>query len=111
MHVLGEPVGRQIVPDAARLGLAVDDGAHGRELIAEPDIVDEAGHVGSGLAALDPADDELWQGRKLLEVDLPGERPAAALDLLLDHDALGGDMDRAWLVPMDHDVIGALDRL
>ena len=78
MHVLGEPVGRHLVAEPALLRLAIDDGAGGRELIAEPDIVDEASHLCSRGAALDPAGDELRQGRKPLEIDLLGELPAAA---------------------------------
>src|SRR5262245_9473471 len=46
MHVLGEPVGRHVMAQPALLGLAVDHGPRGRELIADPDIVDEAGDVG-----------------------------------------------------------------
>src|SRR5262249_21836560 len=45
MHVLGEPVGRQLMAEAALLRLAVDEGAGGGELIAEADIVDEASDV------------------------------------------------------------------
>src|SRR5262249_43349369 len=111
MHVLGEPLGRHVVAEAALLRLAVDQGPRGRELIAEPDIVDEAGDVGVGLATFDPADDELWQGWKLVEVDLFGQLPAATRHLLLDHDVLGGDVDRARIVPMNDDAIGALDGL
>src|SRR5262252_7102768 len=50
MHVLGEPVGRQLMAEAALLRLAVDEGAGGGELIAEADIVDEASDVGLRLA-------------------------------------------------------------
>src|SRR5262249_17746039 len=46
MHILGEPVGRHVMAQPARLRLAVDEGPRGRELIAESDIVDEAGDVG-----------------------------------------------------------------
>src|SRR5262249_15406698 len=35
MHVLGEPVGRHLMAEAALLRLAVDEGADGGELIAE----------------------------------------------------------------------------
>ena len=71
MHVLGEPVGRQFVAEAALLRLAVDHGAGGGELIAEPDIVDEAGDLVVRLCG--PATRptiELGQGRQLLEIDL-----------------------------------------
>jgi hypothetical protein len=80
------------VPEAALLGLAIDQGAGGGELIAEPDIVDEAGDVGVRSAAFDPAEDELRQGRQRLEIDLAGELPAASFHLLLDHHALGRDL-------------------
>src|SRR5262245_5864912 len=111
MYVLGEPLGRHVMAKAALLRLAVDQGPRGRELIAEPDIVDEAGNVGVGLATFDPADDELRQGRKLVEVDLFGQLPAAARHLLLDHDVLGSDVDRSRIVPMNDDAVGALDGL
>ena len=52
MHVFGEPVGRQIVADAGLLGLAIDHRAGGGELVAEPDIVEEAGDLVVRLAAL-----------------------------------------------------------
>src|SRR5262245_40837785 len=81
------------------------------ELIAESDIVDEAGDVGVRLATFDPADDELRQGGKLVEVDLLRELPAAARHLLLDHDVLGGDVDWGRIVPMNDNAVGALDGL
>src|SRR2546430_6595705 len=40
MHVLGEPIGRQLMAQAALPRFAVNHGARGRELIAESDIVD-----------------------------------------------------------------------
>src|SRR5215469_3151042 len=111
MHVLGEPVGRQLMAEAALLRLAVDEGAGGGELIAEADIVDEASDVSVRLAALDSTGDELRQGRKLVEVDLLRQLPAAAHHLLLDHDVLGGDVNRAGVVPVNDDAVGALDGL
>ena len=45
MHVLGKPVRRQIMAEAHLPGLAVHQRAGRRELIAKPDIVDEAGHL------------------------------------------------------------------
>src|SRR5262245_64724194 len=45
MHVLGEPLGRQLVAKAAVFGLAVDHRAGRRELVAEPDIVEKAGDL------------------------------------------------------------------
>ncbi len=59
MHVFREPVGRQIVAGAAFLGLAVEQRAGGGELIAEPDIVDEAGDLAIGLAAFGAAGDQV----------------------------------------------------
>lgn len=56
MHVLGEPIGRHLVAEAALLGLAVDEGARRGELEAEPDIIDEARDVGVGCAAADAAE-------------------------------------------------------
>ncbi len=110
MHVFGEPVGRQIVSEAAFLGLAVDEGARRRELVAEPDIVDEAAHLVAGFATVDTADDELRQGRQRLEVDLAGDPPAAAFCLLLVHNALSHYVNWARFVPMDHDALRTPDR-
>src|SRR6516164_9122516 len=111
MHVLGKPVGRHLMAEAALLRLAVDEGARGRELIAEADIVDEASHLGLRLATFGSTGDELRQGRKLVEVDLLRQLPAAARHLLLDHDVLGGDVNRARIVPVNDDAVGALDGL
>src|SRR5262245_19126913 len=110
MHVLGEPVGWHLVAEPALLRLAVDDGAGGGELIAQPDIVDEASHLCSRGAAFDPAGDELRQSREPLEVDLLGELPAAALHGFLDRHALGRDVNGGGVVPMDDHAVGALDR-
>ena len=81
MHVLGKPVGRHIVAEPGLLRLAVDQGPRSGELEAEPDIVDETGHLGIGFAAVDTAGHEVRQGGELLEVDLLRELPAAALYL------------------------------
>src|SRR5262249_58475968 len=62
-------------------------------------------------AASDQADGDGGHGRKLAEVDLFGHLPAAAGHLLLDHDVLGGDVDRGRIVPMNDDAVGALDGL
>jgi len=51
MHVFGEPVGRQIVAGAGFLGLAVEQRAGRRELIAQPEIVEETGDSSSDVAA------------------------------------------------------------
>src|SRR5262249_54885969 len=111
MHVLGEPVGRHLMAEAALLRLAVDEGARGGELIAEADIVDEASDVGLRLATFGSTGDELRQGWKLVEVDLLRQLPAAAGHLLLDHHVLGGDVNRARVGPVNDDAVGALDGL
>src|SRR4029453_6453065 len=69
MHVLGEPFGRQLVPEPAVLGLAVDYRAGGGELVAEPDIVEKAGDLAVGLAALCAAGDQVGHGGEPIEVD------------------------------------------
>ena len=76
MHVLGEPLGRQLVAEPANLCLAVDGSARGGELVSEADIVKKAGDLVIRLAASGPADDQLGQRRQPLEVDLPARRPA-----------------------------------
>src|SRR5215472_14209 len=82
MHVFGKPIGRQFMTETALLRLAVDQRASGRELIAEPDIVDEASDVGIRLAAFALAYDQLRQGWKSGEIDFPpqaaspGPRPS-----------------------------------
>src|SRR5215468_6172223 len=111
MHVLGEPVGRHLMAEAALLRLAVDEGARGRELITEADIVDEASDVSVRLATFSSTGDELRQGRKLVEVDLLRQLPAAARHLLLDNDVLGRDVDRGRIVPVNDNAVGALDGL
>ena len=59
--------------EAAVLGLADDRRADRRELIAKPDIVQEAGDLAVGLAALRAADDQVRQGRQLGEIESPTE--------------------------------------
>src|SRR5262249_35256518 len=88
-----------------------DQRAGRRELIAERDIVDEARDVGIRLAALASAYDQLRQGWKPGEIDFTRKLPAPALDLFLDHDILGGDVQRGRLVAMNDAAVGALDGL
>src|ERR1700722_20813871 len=58
MHVFREPIGRQVVPGAGFLGLAVEQRAGGGELIAEPDIVEKTRDLGIGLTAFGAAHDQ-----------------------------------------------------
>ena len=55
MLVFREPVGRQVVTEAAFLGLAIEQRAGRGELITEAEIVDEAGDLAVGAAAVGAA--------------------------------------------------------
>src|SRR5262249_58351846 len=89
--------------------LAGEAGGGGGQLSAAGYIVDEASDVGLRLATFGSTGDELRQGRKLVEVDLLRQLPTAARHLLLDHHVLGGDVNRARIVPVNDDAVGALD--
>src|SRR5262249_7517586 len=91
--------------------LAGEAGGGGGQLSAAGYIVDEASNVGLRLATFGSTGDELRQGRKLVEVDLLRQLPAAARHRLLDHHVLGGDVNRARIVPVNDDAVGALDGL
>ena len=93
------------------LGLAIDHRAGGGELIAKPDIIHEAGDLAVGLAAFGGAHDQVRQRRQLVEIDFLAHRPAVLVGLFREREVLGGDMDRALLMVMQHDAIGALERL
>jgi len=97
MHVLGEPVGRQIVPEAILLGLTVDDRAGRSELITEPDIVDEAGDVGVGFASADAAGDQAaavhWYEKA---TELQPENPDTWFELGFFHAIATGDQCAAY---------------
>ncbi len=75
MHILGEPVRRQFVTDPLLLGFAIDHGAGGGELIAQPEIIEEAGDVLILRAALGLARDQFRDGRKFA-----GRSPFARFD-------------------------------
>src|SRR5262249_28435967 len=75
VHVFGKPIGRQFMTETALLRLAVDQRVSGRELIAEPDIVDEVSDVSIRLAAFALAYDQLRQGWKSGEIDFPRKLP------------------------------------
>ena len=62
VHVLGEPVGRQLVAEAAVLGFLDHRGADRRELVAEPDIVQETGDLAVRLSPLRAPDDQVREG-------------------------------------------------
>src|SRR5271170_7882260 len=111
MDVFGEPVGRQVVAGAAFLGLAVEQGAGGGELVAETDIVDEAGNLAVGTAAFGAAGDQLGQRRQRVEIDVARHLPAMAVGRLGHDQILGHGVDRLALVGVDDDAVGALDRL
>src|SRR5262249_51409714 len=96
MHVLGEPVRRQLMPEPAALGLAVDHCAGGGELIAEPDIVEEAGDLAVGLPTLRAAGDQVGDGGQLVELDA-ATRPAMLVGLLGERDIARAHMDRLLL--------------
>jgi hypothetical protein len=106
MHVLREPVRRELVAQSALLRLPIDEGARGRELIAQPDIIDEASHVCIGRAALRAPGDELGQRWKLLKTDLLRQPPAPALRLLLDYDTRRSEVYGGGIIPVNDDAVG-----
>src|SRR5579871_2119493 len=109
MHVFGEPVGRQVVAGAVFFGLAVQERTGGGELVAEADIVDEAGDLVRRAAAGGAAGDQLGQRRHLFERDVFGDLPAATVGTFGHHQILGEDVDRPCVAAVDDDAVGAFD--
>lgn len=69
VHILGEPLGRQMAAEAALHGIAIDHGAGGGELVAEPEIVDEAGDsVSAWTAACNLAGDQIGKLRHAVKI-------------------------------------------
>src|SRR5215813_1780718 len=109
MHILGEPVGRQLVPKPAVLGLAVDYRARGGELIAKPDIVEKAGDLAVGLPPLRAAGDQVRNSGQLVEV-YAATRPAMLVGFLGEREIARAHMDRLLLMNVQREPVGALDR-
>src|SRR5262249_52389549 len=101
MHLLRGPRLRGLAAQSALLRLPIDEGARGRELIAQPDIIDEASHVCIGRAALRAPGDELGQCWKLLKTDLLRQPPAPAPRFLLDHDTCRSELYGGGMVPVN----------
>src|SRR5258708_5244301 len=76
MNVLGEPIGRQVMAEARLLRLAVHHGSGGGELVAQSQIVDEAGHFAVGAPQRCLAGDHLGQRRRARKIDTSAKRPA-----------------------------------
>src|SRR5262249_50236580 len=105
MHVLGEPVGRQFVAEAAALGLAVDHRAGGGELIAKPDIVEKAGDLLVGLPPLCAAGDQVRNSGQLVELDA-ATRPTMLVGLLGKREIARAHMDRLLLMHVQRHPVG-----
>src|SRR5688500_17961276 len=80
MYVFREPVGRELVTYAAFLGLAIDSGACGGELVSEAEIVQKTGDILLSLPARYFAGDQVGQCGKL-EISVVRARPALALGI------------------------------
>src|SRR3972149_3602646 len=86
VDVLGEPLRRELAARARRFRLAIERAADGRELIAAPDVVEEAGHLVVTPPTRDLSGDEVVELGELVEVDLLEQRPALPLPRLGDLD-------------------------
>src|SRR5262249_60200942 len=100
---------RALLAGPAVFGLAVAPGAGGSELVAEPDIVEKAGDLLLGLAALRAAGDQVRHGGEPIELD-PAPRPAMLVGLLGEREIARRHMDPLLLMDMQHPPVGALDR-
>src|ERR1700722_13830659 len=92
IDVFGEPVGRQLAAEAARTGIAVDERPERRELIAQPDKVEESGDLPGRAAARDVPEHEVMEARQSVLADGRAHRAAHAVRALgLDPAADGID--------------------
>src|SRR4051794_35193887 len=98
MDVFGEPVGWELVAASRLAGLAVDQGAGGRELVSKAQVVQEAGDLLWRGATGDLAGDEILELGQGLEVELTGQLPALAFLIFRQDQSPGGGVDRLTVV-------------
>src|SRR5436190_11704458 len=111
MHVLSEPGGRHLNTNSLSSSLAVYKRAEGGELVAKPDIIDKAGHFLLRLTSGHQPCDEIRKSGNGLEVDLLSGLPPSSRRSFFNHHVSCRDMDRSGVSPMDHQPIGAPDRI
>src|SRR5688500_1232765 len=110
MYVFREPVGRELVAQAALPGFAIDDRAGGGELIAEAKIVQETGDVLLFLPARYFAGNQVGQRGKI-EFSFVRARPSLALGMQDGLRQVGAQLhDRPVVTGMNDNLIRPLYR-
>ena len=109
MDGFGEPVGGKFVAHAFFLGAPVEHRTGGGELIAEAEVVEEAGHLAIAFASLRGAGNQVRQGREGIEIERTGRTPGLALVLLIIGGPGGDDDDGFGVMGMDGDPVGGPD--